>query len=296
MTKDACMTAQQWVACEKFHEALLAWVDRTDDFPGEEPVGYGIYCTYVKKARVSDFPNTEKLWKSESASDRATTGSDINWAEETASKSMPAPVSAGAQVQMTTDALTVLANMPNVMARTAGDLMMMASNAYRPAPMPRFPFLRGKIPRYGISARTVPMMGRPNRVQGGLIGEPELNVFEAACLPENAGRIGEGLNAKGWNKGRKDGRKEKKRRGRRGGKKAKGARVAAVAVAVAQDGAGPSTSAMEIEPKTEEVEIVMPAAVEDTTMDADDEYDKLFDENDELITPGWDGKAAVPMM
>ncbi|KAJ7874470.1 hypothetical protein B0H14DRAFT_2569157 [Mycena olivaceomarginata] len=286
MSKDNRMTAAQWVDCEKYHDSMMKFVDRSSGRPGNEPFGYDIYCTHVPKAPVlENFPATVRQWEAFQANQAKASGTTGN-------------------VHMTSDAFGMLANVPNIIAQTMGNLMVAGQQQHMimarplPSPRPRFPHFLG-FPRHGIATGGLPFMSRPNRAHGGLIGEPELNIFEAACLPENQGRIGGSIHAKGWKRrgsvGRargavkKDFKKDKK--GRHGGKKgkARGAAVAAISVLV-------ESSEMEVEIKTEEVKDQLPAEVpasvetEDASMD--DDYDELFDE--EPVAAGWNGTAAEP--
>ncbi|KAF7364485.1 hypothetical protein MVEN_00316800 [Mycena venus] len=150
MTKDSRLSAAQWVDCEAYHDSFLKFLDRSGGHPGKEPFGYDIYRVHVPKAPVMDnFPQTMRQWEAHTA--KATQDST------------------GTEVSMSSEAFSVMANVPNVIARTVGDLMALANLSARqvaPQPAPRFP----RFPRYGIAKGALPMMGRNNRTHGGLIG------------------------------------------------------------------------------------------------------------------------------
>ncbi|KAJ7206319.1 hypothetical protein GGX14DRAFT_397126 [Mycena pura] len=242
MSKDSRLTAAQWVACESYHDAMLKFVDRSGGDPGKEPDGYDIYRMHVPKAPVmADFPETQRQWLAHKANAGA--------------------AQAGA-VTMSSGTFSDLVHMPDVIARTVGEVLAMA-NAQRAILPARC------LPRYGASAGTRPLMGRPNRARGGLVG-----------------RIGGTLGAKGWKRGAPAKMKKQRYSGRKGVlKKGKKARVDVAAVAVPT--AGPSTA---VEPKREDTPFPETVAPGDVFM-AD--YTKLEDDD---LGLGWDGDDAESMM
>ncbi|KAJ7192714.1 hypothetical protein GGX14DRAFT_406096 [Mycena pura] len=259
MSKDSRLTAAQWVACESYHDAMLKFVDRSGGDPGKEPDGYDIYQMHVPKAPVmADFPETQRQWLGPKISEKFRTSQGHRGSVRKGPLERKFPhFLAGAAlrgrvhgVRKFSDVtlsprdrpngyirtcvshlkplselikiLHDLVHMPDVIARTVGEVLAMANaqhSAKRPARC---------LPRYGASAGTRPFMGRPNRTRGGLVGH-----------------IGGTLGAKGWKRGPPAKMKGKRYSGRKSALK-KGKKVRVDVAAVVVPTAGPSTV---VEPK-----------------------------------------------
>ncbi|KAJ7764174.1 hypothetical protein DFH07DRAFT_770579 [Mycena maculata] len=220
------------LACEQYHDKVLAWLDRNGAHPGNDaPPGYLTeYAARVKKAPLpSDFKATEAQWR-EYVANRGNTSAQM-------------PISAAMGVNMMKD---TFGDLPTII-RTLGEVIISAKKGdmdrvpsaprpvYPAAPrgfpvygVPRVPrgirHARGRFPAYGISAGARPIMGKPNRAGGGLVGH-----------------IGGGIGANGFKRGpkkdrRDDNKKKHGRRGKRGGRgknAAAGASVATISANVA---------------------------------------------------------------
>ncbi|KAJ7748536.1 hypothetical protein DFH07DRAFT_775702 [Mycena maculata] len=280
------------LACEQYHDKVLAWLDRNGAHPGNDtPPGYLTeYAARVKKAPLpSDFKATEAQWK-EYVANRGRPGNN----------SAQMPISAAMGVNMTKD---TFGDLPTII-RTLGEVIISAKKGdmdpvpsaprpvYPAAPrgfpvygVPRVPrgirHARGRFPAYGISAGARPIMGKPNRASSGLVG-----------------RVGGGIEANAFKRGAKkdrrdDNKKKHGRRGKRGGRgrnAAAGASVATISANVAamniDDSStlvGPAESQRDFTPLPESV---VPESV--APQDVFLEFTNDAEMADEPTAPAWD--------
>ncbi|KAJ7753341.1 hypothetical protein DFH07DRAFT_774102 [Mycena maculata] len=177
------------LACERYHDKVLAWLDRNGAHPGNDaPAGYLTeYVVCVKKDPLpSDFKATEAQWKD--------TAMGVNMTKDTFG-----------------DLPTIIHTLGEVIISVKkGDMDCVPSAThpvYPAAPrgfpvygVPRVPreihHAHGRFPAYGISAGARPIMGKPNRAGSRLVGH-----------------IGGGIGANGFKRGlKKDCRDDNKKK------------------------------------------------------------------------------------
>ncbi|KAJ7112646.1 hypothetical protein C8R44DRAFT_882408 [Mycena epipterygia] len=268
MTIEKRYTAAELLACERYNVSVHNFLRGVEGHPGAPPPGYmESYRLRHPMAPVpDDFPEIVQAWNRRH--DRA---------RERAEAAMATVSTANSDVTMSSMAFSSLVRQPDAIARTVADILA-AATAHSSA----VPHLKPRLPKYGISAGTRPMMAKAKHGRNlyGRIGGP-MKGYQRA--------YGAGSKVAA---GKKRGGGGGKAKGR--GKKQAGMVVAAVSVP------GVAVGDVTVEPKREETPLPLDAmeVIEEDVHMGDFGGYHTDDEDDGAAggAIGWDGGEPVPVM
>ncbi|KAJ7175118.1 hypothetical protein C8R43DRAFT_975957, partial [Mycena crocata] len=256
MSNDPRYTVEQLAECENYVKATNGWVRGISGHPGAPPPGYieSYRVRYPMAPMPSDFPEVEAAWYR-----RHETGEC--W-------SCSASMHDSDECDEARDREAAVAKVAaETMAKTVADMLTAALGRVHGKAVNTRP---RRMPRYGISAGTRTMMGKP----------------------ENKGRVGGGLDHKSWKRGR-GGAKGAFGKSGRGGKKHGGRKTIPAGIKVAAVSVEGVEAVADVEPKLEPEDTLLNVE-EDIHMDDFSGY-RTDDEDDSAAggVLGWNGEEAI---